>query len=321
MLSFCFFDTSDYHNQNNTQGLAMDVRLHHLSGLRYFEVAARLKSYSRAAEELFVSQAAVSQKIRQLEDGLGCKLFMRDGREMRLTEHGKILSKYISQGFESIITGLNQIQSEPIEGLLCVSSTPSFASRWLLPRLWKFSTQYPNIPIRIITSCNAPQLKQGDADLAIWQGDEIDINRNQTLHKQFLFEETIYPFCSPNFTKAITLTSPKQLLNTLLIHYESGGYPWQTWFAQAGVTMNKESVQWMEVATFDHAMNAVMAGHGACLASDSLANDYVERGLLTKPFDIGINPGIQFNLFYDNDSPRQQRITVFSEWLRSEIAE
>lgn len=298
----------------------MDARLHHLAGLRYFEVAARLNSYSRAADELCISQAAVSQKIRQLEDGLGCKLFVRDGREMRLTEQGKILFKHVAQGFESIVSGLNQIQNEPVEGLLCVSSTPSFASRWLLPRLWKFSTQYPNIPIRIITSCDGPNLKQGDADIAIWQGEDLDTPNGQNLHKEFLFEESIYPFCSPHLAKTIGLSEPKQLLNTWLIHYESGGYPWQTWFAQAGVAMNKDSVQWMDVSTFDHAMNAVMAGHGACLASDSLANDYVERGLLIKPFEIGMTPGIQFNLFYDGESPRRQRIFAFAQWLHSEIS-
>ncbi|MCY9844829.1 LysR substrate-binding domain-containing protein [Vibrio caribbeanicus] len=297
----------------------MDSRLHHLPGLRYFEVAARLNSYSRAAEELFISQAAVSQKIRQLEDGLGCKLFVREGREMRLTEQGKILFKHVSQGLESIITGLNQLQSEPVEGLLCVSSTPSFASCWLLPKLWQFSSQHPNIPIRIETSCDEPNLKQGNIDLAIWQGEELD--NMVGLHKEFLFEEPIYPFCSPHLAKNIELTSPEQLLSSWLIHYQSGGYPWQSWFAQAGVKMNKESVQWTEVSTFDHAMNAVVAGHGACLASDSLANDFVNRGLLIKPFQIGMNPGIQFNLFYDHESPRLKRIQAFTNWLHGVIAE
>lgn len=297
----------------------MDARLHHLAGLRYFEVAARLNSYSRAADELCISQAAVSQKIRQLENGLECKLFVRDGREMRLTEQGKTLYRHVSQGLGQIVTGLNQIQTEPIDGLLCVSSTPSFASRWLLPRLWKFSIQYPTIPIRIITSCDAPNFKQGEADLAIWQGEDIANNGNLPLHREFLFEETIYPYCSPNLAKSIDLTTPQQLLNTWLIHYESGGYPWQSWFAQAGVSMSKDSVDWMDVSTFDHAMNAVMAGHGACLASDSLASDYLERGLLIKPFDIGMSPGIQFNLFYDNDSPRLNRIQTFTQWLHSEV--
>ena len=240
---------------------------------------------------------------------------------MRLTEQGKILYKNVSLGLSQIVTGLNQIQSEPVEGLLCVSSTPSFASRWLLPRLWKFSTQHPNIPIRILTSCDAPNLKQGAADLAIWQGEDLEVSGIEKLHKEFLFEETIYPFCSPHLAQAIHLTKPEQLLGCWLIHYESGGYPWQSWFAQAGVTMNRESVQWMEVSTFDHAMNAVMAGHGACLASDSLAADYIERGLLIKPFNIGMTPGISFNLIYDEESPRRKRIAAFSNWLHQEISE
>lgn len=299
----------------------MDSRLHHLAGLRFFEVAARLSSYSRAADELCISQAAVSQKIRQLEEGLGTKLFVRDGREMRLTEQGKILFRHVSVGFENIVTGLNQVQNEPIEGLLCVSSTPSFASRWLVPRLWKFSVEHPNIPIRVITSCEAPKLQQGTADLAIWQGDHLTTDNDNKYHCEFLFEETIYPFCSPNFAQSIELKKPNQLLNCWLIHYESGGYPWQSWFAQAGVTMDKEAARWMEVSTFDHAMNAVMAGHGACLASDSLASDYVERGLLVKPFDIGMTPGIRFNLFYDDRSPRRDRTRVFADWLHKEIKE
>ena len=212
----------------------MDARLHHLSGLRYFEVAARLSSYSKAAEELFVSQAAVSQKIRQLEDGLGCKLFMRDGREMRLTEQGKILYRHVSQGFESIVTGLNQIQSEPIEGLLCVSSTPSFASCWLLPKLWQFSlSSTPTSQLGLRQAVMNQKLKQGEVDLAIWQGEELA--NTVGLHKEFLFEDPIYPFCSPHLANNIDLSRPEQLLNTWLIHYQSGGYPWQTWFAEAGV--------------------------------------------------------------------------------------
>ncbi|MDN3610864.1 LysR substrate-binding domain-containing protein [Vibrio ostreicida] len=299
----------------------MDARLHHLPGLRYFEVAARLNSYSRAAEALFVSQAAVSQKIRQLENGLDCKLFVRDGREMRLTEQGKVLYKHTSQGFEQIITGLNQIQSEPLEGLLCVSSTPSFASRWLLPKLWKFSIEYPNIPIRILTNCDAPNITQGDADIAIWQGEQLETENSHKLHKVFLFEESIYPFCSPHLAKSINLNKPEQLLACWLIHYQSGGYPWESWFSQANVTMSKKSVRWMEVSTFDHAMKAVMSGHGACLASDSLASDYIERGLLVKPFDFGMTPGIQFNLFFHNESPRTKRIQAFVNWLQDEIIE
>ncbi|WP_070962484.1 LysR substrate-binding domain-containing protein [Vibrio sonorensis] len=295
----------------------MDKRLRHLSGLRYFEAAARLKSYSKAAEELFVSQAAVSQKIRQLEEELDCKLFVRKGREMTATQKGHTLYEQVSRGFEHILTGLNQIQSEPLEGLLKVSVPPSFASRWLVPRLWKFTLQYPNIPIRIVTSCENPDIRHGAVDVAIWQGEKMECENN--LDKELLLEEKIYPFCSPELAKSVQFTSPEQLLKCWLIDYDSGCYPWQSWFEIAGVNMERSKVQWMEVGTFDMAISAVMAGHGACLASDCLASDFIERGMLTKPFDIGMTPGIRFNLFTAQDSPRRERIRAFTSWLKEEV--
>ncbi|BDU38281.1 putative Bacterial regulatory protein, LysR [Vibrio nigripulchritudo SFn27] len=295
----------------------MDSRLRHLSGLRYFEAAARLSSYSKAAEELFVSQAAVSQKIRQLEQVLGCKLFIRQGREMALTEKGKTLYKQVSKGFESILTGLNQITNEPIDGVLSVSSPPSFASRWLLPRLWKFSIRHPSIPIRVMTTCNDMDLRHGDIDVAIWQGEEMEDSEGLLCER--LLEEPIYPYCSPELADSMKFDDPKQLLDCWLIHYESKCFPWEDWFKILDIKMKKSSIQWMEVGTFDLAMNAVAAGHGACLATECLASDYVERGMLVRPFDIGMTPGLTFHLFSDPDSPRRERIKAFSDWLHSEV--
>lgn len=295
----------------------MDKRLRYLAGLRYFEVAARFQSYSKAADELCVSQAAVSQTIRRLEDDLGCKLFLRKGHHMMLTSKGESLLKHVSLGFEQIITGLNKIQNEPIEGLLIVSTPPSFASRWLLPRLWKFSTQYPGISIRIITTCESLDVQHGQVDVAIWQGESVDTP--EELDKQLLLEETIYPFCSAELAKNREFIDPTQLLDCWLVHYENSSIQWQNWFAQTGIEMDKDNVHWMEVGTFDMAINAVVAGHGACLASDCIAADFVERGLLVKPFNVGLTPGIKFHLFTAKESPRRERIQLFTEWLNNEI--
>lgn len=295
----------------------MDNRLRHLAGLRYFEAAARKKSYSKAAEELFVSQAAVSQKIRQLEQELDCKLFVRQGRDMQLTPSGQMLFQQVSLGFNEIIKGLNHIQSEPIDGLLKVSAPPSFASRWLLPRLWKFSMQYPNIPIQVDTTCKEIRLNNGEMDVAIWQSDTMEPKGG--LNIEFLFSEPLYPFCSPLLADSLKFTRPEQLLECWLIHFKCESFSWQDWFTQSGISMNKESVKWMEVETFDLAMSAVMAGHGACLATDSLANDFTQRGMLVKPFDLAIQPGISFHLLTEPSSPRQVRIKAFTQWLKTEI--
>ncbi|NAX46617.1 LysR family transcriptional regulator [Photobacterium halotolerans] len=296
----------------------MDNRLQHLSGLRYFEVAARRQSYSKAAEELYVSQAAVSQKIRQLEDALGCKLFVRQGRNMMLTTQGASLYTDVSRGFDHILSGLNRIQAEPLEGILTVNTSRSFASRWLMPRLWKFTMIHPDISIRVDATAEAPDMKYSNIDVAIRQCDNLDLGKD--IQSSLLYEEPVYPLCSPELANSMQFTRPEQLLKCWLVHWiETKQFTWEKWFRTAGVTLPKNNLQWMEVSTFDMGLNAVIAGHGACLGAVSLAGDFIERGLLVKPFDIGLVPGIRYTLHYDHTSPRMARAQAFIDWLHQEV--
>lgn len=294
----------------------MDNRLRSLSALRFFESASRLKSYSKAAEELHVTQAAISQKLRQLEQRLGCKLFIRRGREMHLTDKGEILHKHVNIGFKSIITGLNQIQNEPLEGILNVSAPRSFSTRWLMPRLWKFTMAFPHIPIRVQNS-KVIDIRHSETDVLIWQGDESV--EHLDLEQDTLFEEAIFPYCSPQLAESIQFTHPEQLLKCWLIDFDLASFNWQSWFQCANVNAPKEGLLWMEVSTFDMAMNAVIAGHGACLATESISADFVERGLLVKPFDIGLKPGIRYSVISDPTSSRALRINAFKSWLQQEL--
>ncbi|CAG9297392.1 LysR substrate-binding domain-containing protein [Celerinatantimonas diazotrophica] len=294
----------------------MDSRLRYLSALCFFESAARLKSYSKAAEELHVTQAAISQKLRQLEERLGCKLFIRRGREMHLTDKGQILHKHVNDGFNNIITGLNRIQNEPLEGVLNVSAPRSFSTRWLMPRLWKFTTEFPHVPIRV-QAIKEIDIRHTQTDVLIWQGDESVAHLD--LEQETLFEEAIYPYCSPELANAMKFTSPEQLLKCWLIDFHSASFSWEKWFEYANVGAKKEGIQWMEVGTFDMAINAVVAGHGACLATESICADFVERGLLVRPFNIGLNPGIRYSVISDPSSSRILRINAFKSWLQQEL--
>ncbi|MFB1000275.1 MAG: LysR family transcriptional regulator, partial [Colwellia sp.] len=121
----------------------MDQRLKYLNALRTFESAARHKSYTIAAKELFVSQAAVSQQVRQLEQVLSVKLFIRSGRKMLLTESGDSLFASTHQALSLLVKGLNSIQNEDVAGDLTITSTQAFCSLWLMPRLFRFSQLYP----------------------------------------------------------------------------------------------------------------------------------------------------------------------------------
>ncbi len=294
----------------------MDNRLRYLSALRYFESAARLRSYSKAAEELFVTQAAISQKLRQLEQHLGCKLFLRRGREMHLTDKGQILHKHIDDGFKHIVTGLNRIQNEPLEGVLNVSAPRSFSTRWLMPRLWKFTMEFPHVPIRVQT-VKEIDIRHTQTDVLIWQGEENVMHLG--LDQETLFEEAIYPYCSPLLAQSMQFLEPEQLLGCWLIDFHSASFSWDHWFCSAGVNAKREALQWMEVSTFDMAINAVVAGHGACLATESIAADFVERGLLVKPFDIGLKPGVRFSMISDPSSSRALRTNAFKSWLIKEL--
>ncbi|RKF18716.1 LysR family transcriptional regulator [Alginatibacterium sediminis] len=297
----------------------MNSELRHLSALRYFEAAARLGSYSKAALELSITQAAVSQRLRQLEDELACKLFVRKGRNMLLTAEGLRLYETVSVAFKSIVDGLNATQAEPIEGVLSVVTSPSFASRWLMPRLWRFSLAFPKTPIRV-SSSNQPNIDlSGDFDIAIG---EVNCKIDDTLLTcQQLFDEPVFPVCSPELAKSMKLSQPDQLLKCWLVsNISSHHFSWEEWFKKAGVVVDDSVFNWMEVETFDMGINAVVAGHGVCAGTDSLAGDFIERGLLVKPFDISLSPGVEYSAVYHADSIRKSRILVFVDWLKAEAA-
>lgn len=235
---------------------------------------------------------------------------------MHLTDKGQILQKHVNDGFKNIVTGLNRIQNEPLEGVLNVSAPRSFSTRWLMPRLWKFTMEFPHVPIRV-QNAKGIDIRHTETDVLIWQGD--DTVEHLELEQETLFEEAIFPYCSPQLAESMKFTEPEQLLRCWLIDFNSASFNWDQWFHCANVLAKRERIQWMEVSTFDMAINAVVAGHGACLATESITADFVERGLLVKPFNIGLKPGVRISVISDPSSSRVLRINAFKEWLQREL--
>lgn len=294
----------------------MDKRLRYLALLRCFEVAARLQSYSKAAAELSITQAAVSQQIRSLEQHLGVKLFARSGRSMLLTNQGRSLLESVSQAFTLLSQGFDRIQTEPQEGVLTVTASPSFCSRWLVPRLWKFSALYPNISVRAVASPQIEDLRHSDIDVAIRPGNRTFDN----VHQETLLVDPVFPVCSPAMAKQMKLTSPESICNCWLVEaIDPGEFSWANWFKKAGVKMKPGQLNWIEVTTWEMGINAVMSGHGICLTTACMAGDMLEAGLLVKPSDIQIEPGLKFSLLFDRESPRLARIECFCNWLKAEL--
>jgi LysR family glycine cleavage system transcriptional activator len=295
----------------------MDKRLRHISLLRCFDAAARHQSYSRAGQELSITQAAVSQQIRNLEDHLGLKLFARQGRGMYLTKQGQTLADHVDKAFATLSQGFDRIQVEPEEGELTITTSLSFASIWLVPRLWKFAEVCPEITVKVMVSANNEDLRHSSLDLAIRQGD----SQQSEVYQEELFSDPVFPVCSPILVEETGLRFPEQIDCCQLIEVQGPGrFSWQNWFDVAKAEFRKEQLSWIEVYTWEMGLNSVMAGQGICLASSIMAQDMIEKGLLVKPFSAQIEPGLRFSLLYEQDSPRLARIQVFVLWLKQELS-
>jgi len=297
----------------------VDKRLKQLNNLRSFESAARHQSYSKAAEELFVTQAAVSQQMRQLEAAMGSQLFIRSGRQMQLTESGEKLYGATHKAFDILLKGFNSIQTEEVAGSLTITSTQAFTSLWLMPRLYKFSIKHPEIKVKVVSSNSIEDLRQGQIDLAIRfiTGNEIDTSDDMAY--EFIAEDHVYPACSPQLVKEYNFKEPKDILKCWLVSLENqGSINWPTWFKQAGVENYKCHKKWTEVGSGDMALSAVLSGHGFTLASQALFSQYVNTGQLVIPFTIKHPISFKRYFVFDPNSAKKARVNVFTTWLKEE---
>lgn len=297
----------------------MDKRLKNLPLLRCFAAAAKHQSYSLAAVELSITQAAVSQQIRNLEQQLQVRLFRRSGRSMMLTKQGISLAESVNTAFDQLSKGFDLIQDEPLAGVLTITSSPSFSSRWLGPRLWKFSQKYPDIQVRALASDQYEDVRHSDIDVAIRQGEVLEAH----VHQEVLFYDPVFPVCSPAVFQQANLTDPSQINHCDLIEpigCDSTSFSWKDWFQLANVPLQNKKVGWMEVTTWEMGINAVLSGHGIFLTSSSMVQDLLVTGALVKPFQTQIEPGLRFSLLYDEASPRQARIDAFTQWVKQEVA-
>lgn len=299
----------------------MDKRLKHLNNLRSFESAARHESYSKAAEELFVTQAAVSQQMRQLETSMGTRLFTRNGRKMQLTNSGEKLYQATQNAFNILVKGFNSIQTEDIAGSLTITSTQAFTSLWLMPRLFRFSVKHPEIEIRVLSSNRIEDLRQGHIDLAIRFRTTLDNEIHDDLTYEFVGQDHVYPVCSPQLAKEMNFKQPQDILKCWLVNLEhSGAIDWTTWFKQAGVENYQHHKKWTQVSSGDMALSAVLSGHGFTLSSRALYSQYVNSGQLVIPFDIKHPISFKRYYVYDPASAKKARLDIFLAWLNEEVS-
>jgi len=298
----------------------MDKRLKHLNNIRSFESAARLQSYSKAAEELFVSQAAISQQMRQLEEVLSVKLFIRVGHQMQLTPSGNKLYEASHQAFSLLSKGLNSIQSEDLAGELIITSTQAFCSLWLMPRLYKFSMLYPMVTVKVLASNQVEDLQKKHIDLAIRFGNKERMKTDDSLTWQSFSEDIVYPICSPVLLDRTPLNTPSDLLKCQLVSLANERITtWESWFNSLGVKGFDEHKNKLKVTSSDMALHAVLSGHSVTLAASEMFESYINSKQLIIPFLHPHPYKWKRHIVYDEHSVKRKRIEVFKNWFLSEM--
>ena len=293
----------------------MSRRLPPLNALRAFETAARHLSFSRAAEELHVTPAAISHQIKQLEESLGIQMFRRQGRSILLTEAGQAALPSLRDGFERLTLGVEAALSHGTRGTLSVTVAPSFAAKWLVPRLEAFAERHSDISVRISASMGLADFKSGEFDVGIrfGGGDYPGL----AAHKIFAEEST--PLCSPALCAGGRLQEPGDLQHFTLIHDDSGpdqpaALDWQTWLRTAGAPQ-VDAKGGLRFDHADHALQAAIDGAGVVLGRVSLAARDIAEGRLVRPFDLTIPFPFAYYLVYPITMDGVPKVQAFAQWV------
>lgn len=312
----------------------MAVRLPPLNALKAFEATARHLSVKKAASELSVTPAAVSHQIKALEDYLGVQLFHRHNRAMELTEAARAGLPKLQEGFEGLAQAVQRLRAHKGGGMLMVSAAPSFAARWLMPRLHRFLDAHPEVDVRI--SARLRQASEGgreaaaeratvdtwlaDSDVAILygHGDYPDF------HVDKLLALSITPICSPRLVThpQHPLIRPADLRYHMLLHDDTGDLYdgvsfWEVWLKAAGV----EGVDLTRGPHFSHAVLAFEAateGHGVVATITVLAESDLHAARLVTPFALRVPLASAYYLVCSPEAAKRPAVAAFRQWLLDE---
>lgn len=291
----------------------MARRLPPLNALRAFEAAARHLSFTRAAEELHVTQAAISHQVKALEEHLGRKLFRRLNRALLLTDDAQAYLPSVSRAFTLLNDATSDLLTKHTPGPLTVSALPSFAARWLVPRLGRFRHIRPDIDLRIDPSTELADFAGGDVDVGIRYGR----GKYPGMRADWLMTEDIFPVCSPALLEGPhPLHDPEDLEHQVLLHDDGHG-DWRTWLLAAGVD-RVDPARGPIFTDSSMLIQAAMAAQGVALARGVLAADELAAGRLVRPFTLSLPTEYAYYLVCPVNTAEQPKIAAFRDWLIGE---
>jgi len=291
-----------------------------LNGLRAFEAVARHLSFQNAAEELFVTPGAISQQIKKLEDILQAPLFNRDSHGVSLTEAGQQLLPGLSAGFEQLDNAVQKLKRAAQHDHVTISSTPSFAAKWLVPRLERWTALYPTIDIRISASLSLSNFGPDGIDIGVRFGG----GKYEGLNSALLLKESFVVVCSPIFIDGTRkISSPDDLRHHTLIHVTGPnpkarlGTDWQEWLKSVGID-DIDVSRGLAIDDSTVAILAAIGGQGFLLARRNLVEDDLAAGRLALPFDLDLPIDHAWHIVAPDDKLKRPEVQAFKDWLLSE---
>lgn len=292
----------------------MASRLPPLAAIRVFEAAARLCSFTRAAEELGMTQAAVSYQIKLLEERIGGPLFVRRSRQVELTESGRSLSPKVTAAFRQLSEAYQAVQSGA-GNQLNITTTQTFASTWLSRRLGSFQLENSELAVRLDTSLRLVDFAREDMDVGI----RVGRGGYPGLTCHFLFDGDFSPMLSPKLARSIGgVKEPSDILRLPMLG--SDDYWWDKWFTAAGVPYNsKQARPGTSLGAQTYEASAAIAGQGVALLTRNLYGQDIAEGRLIQPFDIVGSEDDDYWLVYAESRRNVPKIRAFRDWLLEEV--
>ncbi len=289
-------------------------RMPPLNPLRAFEAAARHASFTRAAEELNVTQGAVSRQVKALEGHLGFSLFERTGKGLELSQKGRTYVGSLTTAFEQIARATDELITTSTHTVLTIRGYTTFLVRWLIPLLPEFQIKHPNIEIRLVSASDPVDFGRDNVDIGIRYGN----GRWNGLSTDLLFFDSLVPVCSPTLMQTMDLRTPGDLARSTLLHLNLRRSDWPDWLAGAGY-------EHLEVANnlFFEDLGVVhqcaLAGMGLAIAQQTYIRSDLASGKLVAPFSFVLNRPKGYFLVCPKDRQNVTKIVTFRNWLLERI--
>lgn len=296
----------------------MSKKLPPLNPLKVFDVVVRTQNLTKAAQELHISQSAVSKQLNVLQTYLGVELFRRERHGISLTHSGQRYAEAITPAFDALAKATSDLMRSGSDNTLRIQTYTTFAAKWLIPRLSDFHARYPDLTVKITNSVEFVDFDRDNVDLAIqigngaWAGQDSD----------FLFEDVIEPVCSPEFLRqyAPDARYPQSLLRVRLLVSHFRPHDWNTWARLCRYGDEIEVTERMRFSSSILTWQAAADSLGIAIGQTTLLVDDIKRGKLVTPFNLPVKTGLSYYLVRPQLQRHSHKPELFRSWMQAQLA-